>query len=618
MQVKIRLVLLVVMGVMLFPSISCQETVSGLSLKLQSKPSETIQVQSKVPVPSYNGEPAIIFRMDDVAKGRNEEIVESIIRLFGKNNVPLNVSIIPCADGRDSYEMPFLKQYVNAGIIDISIHGNQHIATEFDTTKSGIEYQKLKSALVLARSQIQQYFGVNPVAFTVPYDYFSEDGYNAVQDSGFKIFSTQKAVEPHPSIQLVNYTGNADTGGMSRLCTVSDVATWDTVKQQWGEIYAADIKNELFSSVDWGLNTLGVAVVSIHPQAFLNSINSIDDKKLEKLDSIVKLSKQRATITTFEAWYQYALELLIKPPHQRVKKTPAYTGGPAVIFRMDDAEKGFYEETTEQLIKVFQKNGIPLDVGVMPLGAGRISYDIPFLLRYLDDGVIDISMHGYKNTFLEFDTKRSGTMYNELDETLKGCFKDTYGNVSYTPTRTSYEILKDGLIKARDNFRRYFGEAPVSFTVPYDIFNEDGYRVAQDAGFKVFSSIIGVEPYPSVTEPVNYFGRKDPNGMYRLPSLDEVAEWDDTHCKWGSVLSLANPSDSLYTSLQLGLTGSMGLAVLRLHPQVFIDAAGKPDPVKLNKLDAIIKYILEHREKYGQVITFQSWYEFASRHIPQQ
>ena len=617
MGIKARLLSFVIIGVMLLFIIGCKDAMPEPSQKPQAKPMQETQVQPKLAVSSYDGEPAIIFRMDDVAKGRNEEVVESIIRLFGRHSVPLDVSIIPHADSRDSYDMPFLKQYIDAGLIDISIHGNQHITMEFDTARSGIDYQKLKSDLVLARSQVQQYFGITPVAFTVPYDYFSQDGYRAVQDSGFKIFSTQRVVELHPSVQLVDYSGNVDISGMSRLCTVSDVARWDAVKQQWGDIFSDDSKNELFSAIDWGLNSLDVAVVGIHPQAFLDSANKFDTKKLEKLDAIIKLSKQRATVTTFGAWYRYAVEALIKPPHQRVKKTPSYTGGPAVIFRMDDAEKGFYEDTAEQIIKVFQRNGVPLDVGVMPLGAGRNSYDIPFLLKYLDAGVIDISVHGYKNTFLEFDTKRSGTTYDELDETLKGCFKDVYGNVSYSPTRTNYEMLKSGLLKARENFRRYFGVTPVSFTVPNDVFNEDGYRAAQDAGFKVFSSIIGVEPYPSVAEPVNYFGRKDINGMYRLPTIDEVSDWDAAHCKWGSVLSLTNPSDQLYASLQAGLTGVLGLAVLRLHPQVFIDDAGKPDQVKLDKLDAIVKYILAHKEQYGQVITFQSWYEYTSRQTPQ-
>jgi len=52
------------------------------------------------------------------------------------------------------------------------------------------------------------------------------------------------------------------------------------------------------------------------------------------------------------------------------------------------------------------------------------------------------------------------------------------------------------------------------------------------------------------------------------------------------------------------------MAVVRLHPQALVDAAGKPDPEKLGKLDAIIKYVKDHEDQFGQIITFQSWYDW--------
>ena len=238
-------------------------------------------------------------------------------------------------------------------------------------------------------------------------------------------------------------------------------------------------------------------------------------------------------------------------------------------------------------------------------------------MTYLDAGIIDISVHGYKNTFLEFDTKLSGATYNELDENLRKCFEDAYGKSNYVPTRTNYTDLKSGLSRAREQFKRYYGFVPVALTVPYDSFNEDGYRAAQDAGFKIFSSILAEDPYPSV-ELVDYSGRKDKNGMYRLPSTGDVSDWDSSKCQWGDVLPLTGPADSLHVSMGAGLKSVIGLAILRIHPQAFADVAGNPDPVKLNKLDAIIKYIIENKAIYGPIITFQSWYDYTSKQEPPQ
>ena len=254
--------------------------------------------------------------------------------------------------------MPFLKRYVDVGIIDLSIHANTHIDKEFDTSQSGISYKKLTTGLTRAIDQLQQYFGITPIAFTVPYDFFNEEGYKASQDAGFKVFSTQKAVEFNPTIYPVDYSGNKDESGMSRLCTVSDVARWDAEKKKWCDILTIGPATELYQAIDWGLKNLGIAVVGVHPNAFLDKNYNPDPVKLEQLEDIIKSAKKLAVITTFKQWYQFAYGVVIGPPHVREKETPPYHGGPAVIFRMDDADKGFLEDTVEQIIQIFQKNEI--------------------------------------------------------------------------------------------------------------------------------------------------------------------------------------------------------------------------------------------------------------------
>jgi hypothetical protein len=591
---------------------------SIIQSQTQSNPvnTKTVLFHRKLYTPDYNGSPSVIFRMDDVAMGENEPAVKQIIRLFGNNNASLDIGIIPFADGKDSYEIPFLKEYLDAGIIDISVHGITHVFGEFDTGKSHLSPEELKSGLAKARIQIYKYYGLDPVAFTPPNDFFDEGGYKAVQDSGFKIFSTQTAVESHPSVQPVDFYGVVNNAGMSRLCTVSDVAAWDAATQKWGEIMEPGANGPLFNSIEWGIKTLGVAVVGIHPQAFLDSAGNIDKVRMGKLDSIIKTVLKKYAVTTFDGWYRYSAMGVLGPQHVRLKKTPAFNGGPAVIFRMDDVFIGPNPTTMDEIIKLFQKNGVPMDAGVEPHSNGQSSYRLPWLLKYFDDGVVDISVHGYRNTYLEFDTVLSGASFDELDPSLKGCFQNSYGGVSYKPIKTNYDDLKAGLLMTREQYKRYFGEVPVAFTVPYDFFNIDGYRAAQDAGFKVFSAQIATDQFPSATQPVDFYGRPSTNGMYRLYSVSNTAEWDSAHCKWGEILPLESAADSLNSSIMEGIKSVMNVAVVTMHSPSFEDDNGNPDPAKLKILDGVIKYIISHRETYGQIITFQSWYEYTSTRKP--
>ncbi len=604
--------------------VSCSTTPSAAVIETTPQTPDTqtmqisnqeIQIDRKIDTPLFPGGPAIIFRMDDAAKGWNEKTVEKIIRLFGKYNVPLDVGIIPHANGKDSYEIPFLKRYLNAGIINLSIHGNQHIDKEFDTSQSGTTYEALKADLIKAREQLKQYYGVAPISFTVPYDYFNESGYNAVRDAGFKIFSTQKSVEFSPSIYPVDYSGKKDDNGMVRLCTVSDVAKWNADKQQWENILSISPGNDLSQSIDWGLKNLDVAVIGVHPEAFLDDNNNPDPAKLGQLEDIIKAARKLATITTFKQWYQFAYVLVIGPPHMRQKETPPYHGGHAIIFRMDDAQKGFLEDTVEQIIKIFQKLNVPLDVGVMPRATNIRSYYLPFLLKYLDAGVIDISMHGYRNTFGEFDTDLSGATYEELDKDLRRCFVDAYGQSTYNPTRTYYQELYSGLKAARADFLHYFGVAPVAFTVPYDYFNEEGYKAVQDAGFKIFSSQEYIDTNRNAIMPVDFFGHYDKNGMYRLTTVSDVADWDQAQCRWGDIKILTAPDDDLHYSIKWAFDNQrLGVAVIGIHPQAFVDMSNRPDPAKLEKLEKIVKYIIDHLNTYGEIVTFQSWYKYTAEH----
>lgn len=287
-----------------------------------SRWTETASTGNRV-LPAYNGGRAVIFRLDDVALGWHEDVVKELLMLFEKNGVPIDLGVVSNVDGSDSYAMPWLKEYVNKGVAGISVHGYDWDFYELDTAQSQADYADIKFRLRKARDSYSQYFGVNPVALTVPTDSWDKTGYLAVQDAGFKIFSTHITEEPHPSADLVDVQGRKDPQGMYRIPTSSDVCAWDEIKLTWTNVidiskaagitdyckyYAAYedlIENEICTETCSLLNYLGVASITIHPDAFVNADGKVDKAKIEQIQPIITWIKKQATVTTFEQWYNY-------------------------------------------------------------------------------------------------------------------------------------------------------------------------------------------------------------------------------------------------------------------------------------------------------------------------
>ena len=274
-------------------------------------------------LPAYNGGPAIIFRLDDVAVGWHEDVDKEVLMLFEKNGVPIDLGVVSNVAGSDSYAMPWLKEYVNKGVAGISVHGYDWDFYQLDTAESKTDYADIKFKLRKARDSYTQYFGVNPVALTVPTDSWNKPGYLAVQDAGFKIFSTHITEEPNPSVDLVDVQGRKDPTGMYRIPTASDVCEWDDTSLTWTKVIdiskAADITdyckyyaayedlidNEICTETCSLLHYLGVAAITIHPDAFLSTDGKVDKAKLAQIQPIITWAKKQATITTFEQWYNY-------------------------------------------------------------------------------------------------------------------------------------------------------------------------------------------------------------------------------------------------------------------------------------------------------------------------
>ncbi|RPJ64172.1 MAG: DUF2334 domain-containing protein, partial [Dehalococcoidia bacterium] len=488
----------------------------------------------RIQTPSYVGaRGAIIFTVQLPGDNKLNATTDKIIRLFAEKTAPLDIAIPPAISGDYSNYM-FLRPYIDSGVIDISINGNTLSWLDLDTTKTDPSYIKLQSMLQQCREETKFLFGDTPNACVFPAEYFTQENYLLLQDTGFKILSLPYDSYYNFSMKPLGWSGEVAPDGLFRLPIIGSADFAGTINKRIPVSTRTDPDKKLMGDVSQAINDLGIAVIKIDPLAFTKEDNSPDSEKLSELTTLVESCRSLGEITTFQTWHAYISRWTTGNPGIK-RVMPPYDGGTAIIFRMDDVSVGWHEDVVEAIIKIFEKNGVPVDLGIVSNVDGTKSYEMPWLKKYLEKGIIGISVHGYDWTYYQFDTThdfQSRTLLNEDTCSLYGAAEEQ------PPPKEvlTYAHIKLKLMQARDAYLQYFGVVPVALTVPTDYYDETGYKAIQDAGFKIFATQITADPHPSIIL-VDYFGQKTPDGMYRIPTATDVCTWDK--CTWGDIFDIS-------------------------------------------------------------------------------
>ena len=535
--------------------------------------------------------------------------MDKVISLFAENNAPLNVAVKPSSPGNTlDATVKELTYFADAGIVDISVDGTSTEWLKFQTPTASQKYSSLVASLLNAREQVKYAIGSPSSACILPADAVNEANYLALQESGFKVLCSPDANTLSPSIKPVSWSGELASNGLYRLPIIEPT----------NFAQGPDAAPELIDTIKKNISNMGIAVIEIPLISVLDGNNKTDDAKLIQLANLIKSCRRMGDITTLENWYNYIIGC--PPDATGVKRPlPPYNGGPIIIFRLDDVSKGYREEAAQEIIKLFQRNGVPLDCGVVSNVGGTDSYEIPWLKKYVDENAVGISVHGYDWTFYQLDISKK---YLERIED-NTCINVNVAKAEAEKAKLSYDDLKFKLVQARCKFLKFFGIMPVSFTVPTDFYDELGYKAIQDAGYKVFSVHKSVEPCPS-TEPVDYNCRIDlTKGMYRIPTASDLCNWYE--CKWTDVINIDKPMaqkdyciyiDAWGESIEYndyGITicstmSALGVVAIGLHPDCFIDKYGKPDMAKLEKVETIVKWF----KSFATIMTFEQWYRYRT------
>ena len=560
-------------------------------------PLATSYIRQLQTTPYVGDKGAIIFTIDQINTDNASDTVSSIIRLFAENSAPLDVAVAPSLITPSFAGLGYLRGYMDAGIIDISFDGSDIHWCEQGTSRGSTAYKELGTNLQNDRDRLKSYFGDAPIACVLHSENYQEANYALIQESGFRILSTGYSGDFNCSTQPLSWSGQIDTKGLYRLPIVATLEYTSTANNKLEISTRASAEKDLLTAIDRSIHRFGAVVIEIQAASYMGKDTKPDAAKLGFLSNLVKSCRQHGELTTFERWSLYMSRWASNnSTRQRIITT--FNGGKAIIFRIDDVSKDSHEDVVEEVIKLFQASGVPLDVGVISNVYGTDSFKIPWLQKYIDRGDVGISVHGYDWTYYQLDTTISGL---------------------------SYDFIKFKLAKARDQYLQYFGFAPVALTVPTDYFDETGYRAVQEAGFKVFATHIYSEPHPATRIPVDYSGKPDPKGMYRVPTASDVCTWDNATGTWGDTYDISKLETindyckyngfwsevTTYNDFGYRLcstTGELGVAAVSIHPAAFIDKDGKPDQAKLARLGEIIKWC----KTMATITTFEAWYNYIS------
>lgn len=201
----------------------------------------------------------VVFRLDDMHFYENKMAFD-IIKVFEKNNIPLNLSFIPFYQNKDSLAVPLgedkiesLRKLIQSKQIDIQLHGFQHQKNGLGEF-SNIPLQRQEKWLTQGKSKLDSIFKYNVHVFTPPWNEYDKNTLTALSNTGFKGISANIFGESsHDKLQYLPAT-----------------------TENWMD--AADI-------IDQGKKHNAAVVFLMHPYQFKN------EAEIQKLEQILKKVK---------------------------------------------------------------------------------------------------------------------------------------------------------------------------------------------------------------------------------------------------------------------------------------------------------------------------------------
>ncbi|MEM3025125.1 MAG: polysaccharide deacetylase family protein [Candidatus Nitrosotenuis sp.] len=216
----------------------------------------------------------VAFRLDNVQDFWLNDVQNSIVDIFDKNDTPLTLTIIGKYLGDDPKVIDFLKAKLDSKTSKIRLANRGWEYVDHTT------YDKEKQAASIRQTneKIAKLFGVKMTVFSPPYDAFNKDTLEAMKQTKMKYFSASITNDRPPF------------GSDSLKHAPSTISFVNLVSDD--PFYSGTIQQKALAKIQNSIKQNGYALISLQPPDFAIRTdvftNEIDANKAELLQTLLR------------------------------------------------------------------------------------------------------------------------------------------------------------------------------------------------------------------------------------------------------------------------------------------------------------------------------------------
>ncbi|MFN3655531.1 MAG: polysaccharide deacetylase family protein, partial [Candidatus Nitrosotenuis sp.] len=215
----------------------------------------------------------VAFRLDNIQDFWLNDVQNTVIDIFDKNNTPLTLTVIGKYLGDDPKVTDFLKSKLDSKTSKIRLanRGWEHIDhTSFDK-------EKQTASILKTNEKIAKLFGVKLTIFSPPYDAFNKDTLEAMKQAKMEYFSANIAND-RPPFEQDSLKHAPSTISFANL--IND-----------DPFYSGTISQKALTKIQNSIKQNGYALISLQPSDFAVKTdiftNEIDGNKAQLLQTLL-------------------------------------------------------------------------------------------------------------------------------------------------------------------------------------------------------------------------------------------------------------------------------------------------------------------------------------------
>jgi peptidoglycan/xylan/chitin deacetylase (PgdA/CDA1 family) len=266
----------------------------------------------------------VIFRLDDIQDDWLVPVQAAIMDKFIEKDAPLDIALIMNAIGNDSAIVTKIRQATSTGLIELSLHGWNHVPY------SNLTLQEQYDTLKEANAKMQDTFGRKTSIFVTPYNKYDENTLKAMSQQGLKIISAEFDSEiesiydsdrPDNPRNKIYKAISSTNDSISASPSSSSSSSFSDIKDQYGVYhlpqavgfytYDSDPPTKtplslIAEKIDNTIRDYGYVVVTLHPQDFTvkdasnNPTDALSKAEMKDLDTLITwITNSGYSIQTF-------------------------------------------------------------------------------------------------------------------------------------------------------------------------------------------------------------------------------------------------------------------------------------------------------------------------------